>query len=547
MANTIKYHFYLKDKDSNTLTPINLVYYQNSKRKKKGIGESISPEWWDATTERAIESNEQTKKERALSKRVNKNLNRLRAELDGLFEEYNGSARLSPNNYNGDDIQADLYKRVSDIVSNNVATENEEARKSRVTPTEFFTNFIDRWSKTANKRTMMRPSPGTIWNYKNTLRRYSDYINDRGLTDSFKLFNSDFQSDFDDYLASEQSLSMNTISSTHSQMKTMLSDAYKRGLLKDNSFMDWTSKCITLTHVYLKDEEIKKIYALQLTDKLRKEYHIGPESKILESRDLFVVASRTGLRFSDLKHLNMGMWDINNQYLTITVQKTSQLIKIPLHKEVIEIYNKYNGKFPAPVDKSHYNEEIRLCAKIAGLNNKINTFEWQEGRLVSQTYEKWQLISSHTARRSFATNLYLQTKSAQMVMSITGHRTEENFRRYICVDMDEMAAIVKQYINLDYDDNRKKIAQEFLDGVRKDAVTIDKQKKEIEEKDRQASSERQRRGISEMEADDYKYQLKMLKEAWGMGITLKEYEEIERKQDEISRIVDNQDPMEDFY
>ena len=52
---------------------------------------------------------------------------------------------------------------------------------------------------------------------------------------------------------------------------------------------------------------------------------------------------------------------------------------------------------------------------------------------------KWQLVSTHTARRSFATNLYLSGFPAISIMKITGHRTEASFLKYIRITQRDTA------------------------------------------------------------------------------------------------------------
>ena len=51
---------------------------------------------------------------------------------------------------------------------------------------------------------------------------------------------------------------------------------------------------------------------------------------------------------------------------------------------------------------------------------------------------------NHTARRSFATNMYLRGVPAISIMAITGHTTEANFLKYIKVDKEQHARIVAQ-------------------------------------------------------------------------------------------------------
>ena len=543
MAKKLTYHFYLKDKNSTMPTPINFAINVNGQRKKMGIGESILPQWWDHDNECAIESSRQKKTEKALAKRVNKNLNRLRLELDSLFVEYKAVDKLTPNHTQGEDYLLTLFEKVADIINGQIDAEVKEEQDARKTPTQFFTEFIERWSHSANRRTGVVPKEETVWNYKNTLRRYTDFIADSGLKDSFAVFDENFQVKFDDYLLNEQELAMNTIVASHSHLKTMLKDAYSKGLLRDPSFLHWTSKTINFSHVYLTDAELNAIYDLKLTKEVREENKIGDESHIEESRDLFILSARTGLRYSDLRHINSASWEMEEgkETLTILVQKTSDKLAIPLHRQVIDLYHKYDSKLPIPVDKSKYNKHVRLCAKIAGITEKVEVWEWEKGRPVIKVKKKYELISSHTGRRSFATNLYLVVKSPHQVMNLTGHKTEENFKRYICVNQAEMAEVVRKYINLDksVEVEGDEAFRRFVSTLRDDTRTIDRQQSEIDRLGRQVENITV---ISEEEKKDMLATIENQRFAMGLGLTLEEYEKYKRQVDIISSIADAADP-----
>lgn len=547
MAKVIKYHFYLKDRNSTKPTPINFSVSAGGMRKRAGIGESILPQWWDEENECAIESTRQKKAERALSKRVNKNLNRLRSELDDLFRDYNAIEKLTPNHTDGEDYLLNLFADALNIINGQLVSEEKEDKESRKTPTKFFEEFIERWSREPNQRTGIVPKEETIWNYKNTLRRYKDYIADNQLKDSFAIFDGTFQAKFDEYLMNEQELSMNSIVGTHSQLKTMLREAKSQKYLHNDAFLHWSSKTINFTHVYLTDDELNRLFNLKLTDEIRKENNIGSESHIEETLDLFIISARTGLRFSDLCHIDTALWNMEEgkETLTILVQKTSDRLSIPLHHQVIAIYNKYGGNIPVPVDKSRYNEQIRLCAKIAGINQPIETFVWEKGRPVFKVKEKHELISSHTGRRSFATNLYLVCKSPHYVMNLTGHKTEENFKRYICVDQAEMAEVVRKYINLDKstDAETTEAFEQFVRTLKKDAVTIHEQEKEITGLQRKVESQKMMTAIEEMQKQDAQAEAENQRVAWGMGLSLEEYENVKQQQDDLAAIIEQQQEL----
>ncbi len=74
------------------------------------------------------------------------------------------------------------------------------------------------------------------------------------------------------------------------------------------------------------------------------------------------------------------------------------------------------------------------------MNEKVNFTRTVGHEIVNKTYELWQVVSSHTARRSAATNMYNSARMTTLqIMLITGHTTEKNFFRYIKVNREENA------------------------------------------------------------------------------------------------------------
>ena len=51
--------------------------------------------------------------------------------------------------------------------------------------------------------------------------------------------------------------------------------------------------------------------------------------------------------------------------------------------------------------------------------------------IATTTTPKYDLVTSHTARRSFATNAFLADVPVLAIMKITGHKTETSFMKYI--------------------------------------------------------------------------------------------------------------------
>jgi integrase len=81
---------------------------------------------------------------------------------------------------------------------------------------------------------------------------------------------------------------------------------------------------------------------------------------------------------------------------------------------------------------------LKNIARKAGFNDAI-VYTCTKGRNVNTEYkQKWEMVSSHTARRSFATNMYLTGRMKTLnIMSITGHTTKKSFFRYIKVTKED--------------------------------------------------------------------------------------------------------------
>lgn len=87
----------------------------------------------------------------------------------------------------------------------------------------------------------------------------------------------------------------------------------------------------------------------------------------------------------------------------------------------------------------NFNDVIRRICKRAGIINDIH-LEYTRGcDNVQKVVKKYELISSHTARRTAATNMYLAGIPVFRIMLITGHKSESAFYRYIRIRKEENA------------------------------------------------------------------------------------------------------------
>ena len=115
-------------------------------------------------------------------------------------------------------------------------------------------------------------------------------------------------------------------------------------------------------------------------------------------------------------------------------------------------------------------------------------------------------------------------------MAITGHTTEENFRRYICVDQKEIAELVKEYINLNKIEFKPN--SELIKQVQEDAVTLQKDKEHIQQLEKSFQSERQSAVVEGLDAQLQRRLIAKIIEAWKFGLSYEEYNSIQTHPDE---------------
>lgn len=183
--------------------------------------------------------------------------------------------------------------------------------------------------------------------------------------------------------------------------------------------------------VFLSMNEITRIYYY----KFEKQDKRKAKERI---RDLFVIGCLTALRYSDYSTLTKE--NLQNGFIVKRTKKTNVDVKVPAHDYVKEIFSKYGGFIPCGLCIQYFNKYLKVIMKEIGLNDIITYSYTKGGKLITATREKWELISSHTARRSAATNMYLTGRMKTFeIMKLTGHRSEQNFFRYIRLTGDDTA------------------------------------------------------------------------------------------------------------
>lgn len=268
---------------------------------------------------------------------------------------------------------------------------------------------------------------------KNTIKRY---IFVRNLIEQFQNVNHktilianldhSFKNHFVSFLV-ENGYAFSTITRNLKALKTICNFGETLGYEVNESYKNWkTIFNSTLNKnkpIYLSFNEISIIEKVALQKNIE-----------IEARDWLIISCYTGQRFSDFIRFNNEMvFESQHKYfIEFTQIKTSKRMVIPLHNKVLEIIKRRQMNFPKKMSMKYYNTLIKKICKQGDLNQKTyGSLRCKSShKHISNFYFKWELVSSHIGRRSFATNFFGIIPTS-LLKSATGHSTEKMLLEYI--------------------------------------------------------------------------------------------------------------------
>ena len=255
---------------------------------------------------------------------------------------------------------------------------------------------------------------------------------------------------FTNYL--NEDVSLNTSAKYLTVFKTLISYATKMKLISKNisEEIEFNIRKAVADDIYLTEDEIQAI--MDIKNFPTKTFEIV--------RDLFVIGCNTGLRFegySILKAASIqdGFMEIDPIKLEHKYNITTKLV-IPVLPMFEDILRKYPNGFPKAPCNQVFNKNLKKIAKeVPSLNRDYEKKLIRRHKVERKHLKKWQMVVTHTARRSFVTNMYLRGVPVPTIMAISGHTTEENFKKYNKADNRKHAEILKKI----FDEGEKRKAE----------------------------------------------------------------------------------------
>ena len=228
-----------------------------------------------------------------------------------------------------------------------------------------------------------------------------------------------------------------TIEKKLGYLKWFLKWATEKGFNNNTAYRTFrpTLKTTQKKVIYLTKEEMKRILNLDLK---------GEHAYLEIVRDIFIFCCFSSLRYSDASALKWN--DVKDDHIEVTTIKTADSIQIEINdmmKKIIEKYRAIPDKrsnlvFPFYTNQA-MNRDLKKLCKLAEINEEIRTTTYKGHERIDEIAEKWELIGTHTGRRTFIIHALSRGIPPSIVMKWTGHSDYKSMKPYIDI-VDEIKA-----------------------------------------------------------------------------------------------------------
>lgn len=422
----VKASFNLRQPKSKRPTNIYLIVRINQKQAKLSTGVKVYPEHWNIKKQEAYISCRLTESDNINNTIANKKL----LELRNQFEEFKRYLCDNPSK----------LENCWELLRQYIYKDSNMRKTKKINAIHWLRDAIanDKTIKTSGER----KGASTMEMYQGQLKSFDTFLKetDKGAI-GFEEINLALIKEYETYLFNKtvkkgKTTSTNTVANKCVQLIGIIKRAEPYNLIdihesKLDRYTKPKSRQGNENEIYLSEEDINKIYSLKLS---------GKEEVV---RDLFVLQCWTGQRFSDIQSLNKGIikHTRNGQVLEIVQTKKTHRVTIPLFPITTEILRKYNFNLPTTAKNTTLSYLKKIGLK-AGLTEEHIVTEDRGGKVTNSIKQRWELIGTHTARRSYISNMLKRGYDSHLLMKITGHTTEEAFKRYVKVSSGDVASLI---------------------------------------------------------------------------------------------------------
>ena len=302
--------------------------------------------------------------------------------------------------------------------------------------------------------------------YETAKNKLAEYEKEKGVTLYFEDITAKFETTFRRWLlektyiknGEEKHFSRNYIGTIFKNLKRFMEVAKEVDKLHNNQdYKKFKVDIETADTFYSSVDELIKIHRLEITEDLirsqRKDLRWQNIQATVQALNIvknkFLIGAFCCMRVSDFNRISE--YNIQGRTIKIMPKKGSTLrkpepVEIPMHWVVAEILNS-GFDFHYQISDTKINKHIKEVYKLAGIDEQVVFYRTEGGELRQYVAAKWEVITSHTARRSGATNMYLAGMPIDLIMFCGGWRKRSQCENYIKATVND---VLKKLEKTDY-------------------------------------------------------------------------------------------------
>ena len=389
------------------------------------IGISVDPEMWDGNR---VSKGTYRNSKRLTGAEINRRLN----NIQNHFMDWDNELTHKPTK---DEIKEQLDKALNrEDASLPVPT--KKAKKKT------FFELLDEFTKEQGAVQQWAYATSQCWlTFKHHMEEFKKDV-------TLEYFDETGINKFITHLRQTKGLEDNSVRKQYKNLLWFTNWALRKGYTRQDTVTRYKPKFKVVEQpiIFLDKDELTTLYNLKIPKNGKKityvdEYGEEKEEVVTEAgalnkvRDLFCFCAFTSLRFSDM--YNLQKKDVADKYIYVTTQKTNDRLPIDLNPYSKAILDKYKdkemiGDHALPVmTNQKMNDYLKTLGKYCGFNDLITRVCYRGGKRVEETYPKYQMLSTHAARRTFICLALSSGIPPQVVMKWTGHCDYKSMKPYI--------------------------------------------------------------------------------------------------------------------
>ncbi|MDO1451028.1 site-specific integrase [Rhodocytophaga aerolata] len=278
---------------------------------------------------------------------------------------------------------------------------------------KMYENFIE--------ESKSRRAYNTIKQHRTAINHLISFQQTYKYTITLESINMDFYVKFTSYLSKELQLNPNSVGDILKNLKIFLNELTEKGINTNLTFKSKAFKkpSAPVEITTLTQQELDTLFTLELSD----------NKKLDKVRDLFIFSCTTGLRFSDMANLKPE--NIKEDTIEFITIKTKDQLSVPIIFYARQILVKYGNKLPRVMSNQKMNDYLKELGKVAGLSHQVQKVKFLGVKRIDTRVPKFELLSTHTARRTFVTLSLEKGMRPEEVMRITGHKNIKTLMKYV--------------------------------------------------------------------------------------------------------------------